>query len=77
MTTRKRTPKARRDCFKASRKAVLRYDEQTKMHIAYAPGLHIYAQAATPDRAKRTFEGALTLLLTAAQKNRALASMLP
>jgi predicted RNase H-like HicB family nuclease len=58
-------------------KAVLRYDEVSKMYIGYTLGLNIYAQAATEDRAMRTLEGALTLFLSAAQKNRALADMLP
>ncbi len=70
-------PSAARDSLGASRKTVLRYNRRTKMHIAYTPGLKLYAQAATPDRARKTLEGALALLENAAQKNRALAAMLP
>jgi predicted RNase H-like HicB family nuclease len=47
------------------------------MHIAYTPGLELYAQAATRDRARQTLEGALALFVTVAQKNQALAAMLP
>jgi hypothetical protein len=73
----KRAPSTARDSLRANRKAVLRYDKRTKMHIAYTPGLELYAQAPTPDRAKQTLEGALALFVTAAQKNRSLAAMLP
>jgi hypothetical protein len=66
-----------RDSFGANQKAVLRYNKRTKMHVAYTPGLGLYAQATTPDRARQTSEGALALFVTAAQKNRALAAMLP
>jgi hypothetical protein len=73
----KRAPStAARDSFGASQKAVLRYNKRTKMHVAYTPGLHLYAQAATPDRARQTLEGALALFVIAAQRNRALAAML-
>ncbi len=73
----KRVATAARDSLKTSCKAVLRYDKRTRMHIAYSPGLKLYAQAPTQDRAKQTLEGALALFVTAAQKNRALAAMLP
>jgi len=73
----KQAPSAARESLGASRKAVLRYNKRTKMHIAYTPGLELYAQAATPDRARQTLEGALALFVTVAQKNRALAAMLP
>ncbi len=73
----KQGPLTARDSFEASRKTVLRYNKRTKMHIAYTPGLKLYAQAPTPDRARRTLEGALVLFANAAQRNRALAAMLP
>jgi hypothetical protein len=37
------------------------------MYSGYAPGLNIYVQAATEDRARRTLECARVLLLTVAQ----------
>ena len=72
----KQTPSITVDSLGASYKAVLRYNTRTKMHIAYTPGLELYAQADTPDRARRTLEGALALFVTAAQKSRSLAAML-
>jgi hypothetical protein len=73
----KNAASAARDSLRANCKAVLRYDKRTRMHIAYTPGLKLYVQAPTPNRAKQTLEGALALFVTAAQKNRALAAMLP
>ena len=69
------TPRTAAETLAATYKAVLRYNSRTKMHIAYTPGL-VYAQADTPDRARRTLEGALALFVTAAQKSRSLAAVL-
>ena len=71
----KHGPSTSTDSLGAGYKAVLRYNSRTKMHIAYTPGL-VYAQADTPDRARRTLEGALALFVTAAQKSRSLAAVL-
>lgn len=54
--------------------AVLSYDKLAKVHVGYAPGLNIYSQAITKERAKRTLTSAVELFLTAAQKNPALAA---
>jgi hypothetical protein len=69
--------KSDRTPLRANLKTVLKYDERSRMYIGYTLGLNIFAQAATEARARRTLEGALTLFLSAAQKNRALADMLP
>jgi len=69
--------KANRKPLRARLTAVLSYDRQAKVHVGYAPALNIYSQAVTKERAKRTLASAVALFLTAAQKNPALAAVLP
>jgi hypothetical protein len=69
--------KANRKPLRARLTAVLSYDRQAKVHVGYAPALNIYSQAVTKERAKRTLANAVALFLTAAQKNPALAAVLP
>jgi hypothetical protein len=45
--------------------------------VGYAPAFNIYSQAITRERAKRTLANAVALFLAAAQKNPALAAVLP
>jgi hypothetical protein len=66
--------KSNRKPFRARLTAVLSYDKQAKVHVGYAPGLNIYSQAVTKERAKRTLASAVELFLIAAQKNPALAA---
>ena len=69
--------KPTRKPVKARLRAVLSYDRQAKVHVGYAPALNIYSQAITKERAKRTLASAVALFLAAAQKNPALAAVLP
>jgi len=62
---------------RARLRAVLSYDRHAKVHVGYAPALNIYSQASTKERAKRTLASAVALFLAAAQKNPALAAVLP
>jgi len=48
------------------------YDEQGKVYTGYAPGLKVYAQASTMERAKRVLARVTTLFTAAAQRNPAL-----
>jgi len=70
-------PKLTRKPSRARLTAVLSYDKQAKVHVGYAPALNIYSQAITKERAKRTLASAVALFLAAAQKNPALAAVLP
>ncbi len=69
--------KLARKPVRARLRAVLSYDSQAKVHVGYAPALNIYSQAITKERAKRTLANAVALFLAAAQKNPALAAVLP
>ena len=69
--------KPNRKPVRARLRAVLSYDRQAKVHVGYAPALNIYSQAITKERAKRTLASAVALFLAAAQKNPALAAVLP
>jgi hypothetical protein len=69
----KPTPKP----LRARLRTVLSYDRQAKVHVGYAPALNIYSQAITKERARRTLASAVELFLNAAQKNPALAAVLP
>lgn len=69
--------KPARKLVRARLRAVLSYDSQARVHVGYAPALNIYSQAITKERAKRTLANAVALFLAAAQKNPALAAILP
>lgn len=69
--------KPNRKPLRANLRAILRYDDQAKVYTGYAPGLKIYSQATTEEHAKRILARAAELLITAAQRNPALADSLP
>ena len=61
----------------ATLKAGVRYDEQAKVYIGYAPSLNIYSQAPTQEHARRALEGAITLFLKVVSRGRRFSGVLP
>ncbi len=76
-TERRQGQQRNRKPRRANLKAILRSDEQAKVYTGYAPDLKLYSQATTEERAKRILARVATLLITAAQRNPALADRLP
>ncbi len=52
--------------FKANLKAGIKYDEQAKVHVTYAPALQLYSQGTTPLEAKVALADAVQMFLNVA-----------
>ncbi len=71
MTTRiRQATKTIRRTARGSLKAGVRYDERTKVYVAYAPAVNIYSQATSEEHARRALESAITLFLGVANNGR-------